>query len=70
LNQWWFNGLGYSNMTLDVDSTVITRFGDQEGAEVGYNPRYKGRESHHPILAFLAEPKMVTNAWIRSGDSA
>jgi len=70
LNQWWFNGLDYSNMTLDVDSTVITRFGNQEGAEVGYNPRYKGRKSHHPIIAFLAEPKMIANAWIRSGDSA
>lgn len=70
LNQWWHNALDYNNMTLDVDSTVITRFGEQEGAEVGYNPRYKGRKSHHPILAFLAEPKMVANSWIRSGNSA
>lgn len=67
-NQWWFRSLGYRNMTLDVDSTVITRFGEQEGAEVGYNPRYKGRKSHHPILAFLAEPKMVVNSWIRAGN--
>ena len=70
LNQWWFGNLGYRNMTLDVDSTVITRFGDQEGAELGYNPRYKGRKSHHPILAFLAEPKMVVNSWIRAGNCA
>lgn len=69
-NQWWHNALDYNNMTLDVDSTVITRFGEQEGAELGYNPRYKGRKSHHPILAFLAEPKMVANSWIRSGNSA
>lgn len=69
-NQWWFGNLGYRNMTLDVDSTVITRFGEQEGAEVGYNPRYKGRKSHHPILAFLAEPKMVVNSWIRAGNCA
>lgn len=68
LNRWWFANLGYRNMTLDVDSTVITRFGDQQGAEVGYNPRYKGRKSHHPILAFLAEPKMVVNSWIRAGN--
>ncbi len=70
LNQWWCGNLGYRNMTLDVDSTVITRFGDQEGAELGYNPRYKGRKSHHPILAFLAEPKMVVNSWIRAGNCA
>ena len=35
-------------VTLDVDSTAITRFGHQQGAEVGYNPRYHGRKSHHP----------------------
>ncbi len=70
LNQWWFNELGYTNLTLDVDSTVITRFGQQEGAEKGYNPKRKGRKSHHPIIAFLAEPKMIANAWMRTGDSA
>jgi len=70
LNRWWFGNLGYKHLTLDVDSTVITRFGDQEGAEVGYNPRYKGRKSHHPIMAFLAEPKMVVNSWIRAGNCA
>lgn len=70
LNRWWFGQLGYEHLTLDVDSTVITRFGNQQGAEVGYNPRYKGRKSHHPILAFLAEPKMVVNSWIRAGNCA
>lgn len=70
LNQWWFSELGYTNLTLDVDSTVITRFGHQEGAEKGYNPKRKGRKSHHPIIAFLAEPKMIANAWMRTGDSA
>lgn len=41
-SQWWFRSLGYKNMTLDLDSTVNTRFGEQEGVEVGYNPRCKG----------------------------
>ena len=26
-------------ITLDLDSTVITRYGDQEGSVVGYNPK-------------------------------
>jgi hypothetical protein len=67
---WWFTQLGHKNLTLDVDSTVITRFGNQEGAEKGYNPKHKGRKSHHPIIAFVAETKMVANAWMRSGNSA
>ena len=56
-------------MTLDIDSSVITRYGNQEGAEKGYNPDRQGRKSHHPLLAFCDERKMVVNAWMRSGDS-
>lgn len=56
-------------MTIDIDSTVITRYGHQELAEKGYNPAKRGRRSHHPLLAFCDELKMVVNAWMRSGDS-
>ena len=67
---WWFDQLGNKDLTLDIDSTVITRFGDQQGAEKGYNPKRPGRKSHHPIIAFVAETKMIANAWMRTGDSA
>jgi len=67
---WWFTEMGQKNLTLDIDSTVITRYGHQEGAEKGYNPKRHGRKSHHPIIAFVAETKMVANAWMRTGDSA
>jgi hypothetical protein len=70
LNSWWFSQLQIDKITVDIDSTVLTRFGEQECVEVGYNPRRHGRASHHPIIAFAAEPKMVIQAWMRSGDSA
>lgn len=56
-------------VTLDVDSTALTRFGQQEGAEVGYNPRYHGRRSHHPLIAFLTEPNLILNFWLRPGNA-
>ena len=31
---------------LDIDTTIKTLFGHQEGAEVGYNPHKPGRPSH------------------------
>src|SRR5437899_3054651 len=43
---------GYS---LDLDSTVFERYGQQEGALKGHNPRKHGRPSHHPLLAVLNE---------------
>ena len=54
---------------LSIDSSVITRYGEQEGAALGYNPKKKGRPSHHPLLAFLNRSKYVVNLWTRSGDT-
>ena len=61
--------LSFKYRTIDLDSSVITRFGHQEGAKVGYNPQKRGRPSHHPLMAFCEDSKMVLNGWMRSGDS-
>ena len=53
LYSWFFSELCFDNYTLDFDSTVMERCGDQEGAAVGYNPKRPGRKSHHPLLAFV-----------------
>lgn len=54
---------------LDLDSTVFERYGRQEGSLKGHNPRKHGRPSHHPLLAMLAEAKVVLNVWLRSGNA-
>jgi hypothetical protein len=36
---------------LDVDSTVVERCGEQEGALQRYNPRKRGSVTHHPEQA-------------------
>ena len=54
--------------TLRFDSTVITRYGTQEGARKGYNPTKRGRPSNHPQLAFLGSGYTV-NFWNRSGNT-
>ena len=69
LYSWMFSQLNFDNFTLDVDSSVWTRYGKQEGAKRGYNAKKRGRPSHHPIIAFVAEMKMVANFWLRPGDT-
>lgn len=68
MRKWW-SRMGIEKMTIDLDSTVITRYGHQEGSEVGYNPTKHGRASHHPLIAFCAELKMVVNGWMRPGNT-
>jgi hypothetical protein len=59
-------GITYDD--LNLDSSVVSRYGVQDGARKGYNPRKPGRPSHHPLFAFLGSGYVV-NLWNRSGDS-
>jgi hypothetical protein len=67
---WIFDNFKFDNFTLDIDSSVMTRYGVQQGAKKGYNPAKRGRPSHHPLIAFIADVKLVANMWLRSGDTS
>jgi hypothetical protein len=46
-----------SRLILDLDSTVVTVFGHQEGAAVGYNPRYRGKRSYIHCFVWKRTPR-------------
>ncbi len=58
-----------SRLILDLDSTVLTVFGRQEGAAVGYNPRYRGKRSYDPLLCLEANSSFLWDAELRPGDA-
>jgi len=58
-----------SRLILDLDSTVVTVFGRQEGAAVGYNPRYRGKRSYDPLLCLEANSSFLWDAELRPGDA-
>jgi len=68
--RWIISHYQHDNVTVDFDSSVLTRYGSQEGAKPGYNPQKPGRASHHPLLAFVNDLRLVANFWLRSGDTA
>jgi len=54
--------------TLDLDSTaLIHEDGHQEGVRTGYT-RKGLKPCLHPLIAVLAEAKMVAGYWLRSGN--
>ena len=55
---------------LTFDSSVLPRYGEQEGVRKGYNPVKHGRPGHSPLLAFLNKSKYVIHLWNRSGNVA
>ena len=56
-------------MILDMDSTVLTLYGKQELALVGYNPTKHGRPSYHPLLCFDGIAKDCIHAELRAGNA-
>ena len=58
-----------SRLILDLDSTVITVFGRQEKAEVGYNPRYRGKRSYNPLLCIEANSSYLWDTELRPGNA-
>ena len=53
--------------TLDLDSTVFCRYGEQDGSFKGHNPIKHGRPSHHPLVAWLSERRRLLWATLRAG---
>jgi hypothetical protein len=53
---------------LDVDTTAKPLFGHQEGAVVGYNPRYPGRPSHIYHTYMMAELRLVLEVEVAPGN--
>lgn len=53
---------------LDIDVTVNPLFGNQEGAEVGYNPQKPGRPSHVYHSYFVAGLRISLGVEVRPGN--
>ena len=56
-----------NRVILDFDSSVNTVFGNQEGAEVGYNSMHPGKKSMHPLYVFDGISRLCLYAELRNG---
>ncbi len=56
-------------LLFDLDSTVLTLYGHQEKARIGYNPRKRGRPSYHPLVCFEGQTRDFWHGELRPGDA-
>jgi hypothetical protein len=59
-----------SRLIFDLDSTVVTVFGHQEHAAVGYNPRYRGKRSYNPLLCIESNSSYLWDTELRAGNAS
>jgi len=58
-----------TKVIFDLDSTVLTLYGKQEMARIGYNLKKWGRPSYHPLLCFNGITKDFWHGELRPGDT-
>jgi hypothetical protein len=61
--------MGPRYVWLDFDDTVITLFGNQQQAKVGYNPRYHGRPSLKARVCFVGDSNELLYLRLSNGKS-
>jgi len=58
-----------SRLIFDLDTTVVTVFCRQQRTAAGYNPRYRGKRSHNPLLCIEANSSFLWDAELRPGNA-
>lgn len=56
-------------VVLDLDSTVLTVYGRQQQAAVGYNPRKRGRPSYLAVLCFEGQTRDCLEGALHPGNT-
>jgi len=66
---WKRCGIQYSHIAIDIDTTVETIYGDQEGGRVGHNPKHRGKKGYRPILCFIEQTREYLYGKLRKGET-
>jgi hypothetical protein len=64
---WQLCEISYSVVHVNLDTTVETIFGDQEGGRKGHNTKYRGKKGFRPVLGFIEETREYLVGKLRRG---
>jgi hypothetical protein len=61
--------LSYRRIHVDIDTTVETLYGNQQGGRKGHNTSHRGKKGYRPILCFIEETREFLTGKLRRGDT-
>src|SRR3990170_6990799 len=64
---WALCGIAYTVIHVNLDTTVETLFGDQEGGRKGHNTKHRGKKGFRPVLGFIEETREYLVGKLRKG---
>ena len=64
---WQLCGFQFYQIRINIDTTVKTVYGNQQGARKGHNTKHRGKEGLRPILCFIEETREYLLGKLRKG---
>ena len=64
---WQLCGLQYRRVRVNIDTTVKTVYGNQQGARKGHNTQHRGKLGLRPLLGFIEETREYLVGKLRKG---
>jgi hypothetical protein len=66
---WRTCGIGYCRVRVNIDTTVETLFGNQQGGRKGHNTKNRGKKGYRPVLCFIANTREYLVGKLRRGET-
>lgn len=66
---WHLCELRYAVIHIDIDTTVETLYGGQQGGRKGHNTRHRGKKGYRPVLCFIEETREYFVGKLRAGET-
>lgn len=66
---WKLCNIGLRKIHVDIDTTVETLYGNQEGGRKGHNTRNRGKKGYRPVLGFIYETREYIAGKLRKGET-
>ena len=64
---WQLCGLKFVRVRVNIDTTVKTVYGSQQGARKGHNTKHRGKLGLRPVLVFIEETREYLTGKLRKG---
>ena len=66
---WQQLDLNYSRICVDIDTTVETLYGNQQGGRKGHNTKHRGKKGYRPVLCFIEQTREYLIGKLRKGET-
>lgn len=66
---WQLCGFTFYQIRINIDTTVETVYGNQQGARKGHNIKHRGKKGLRPLLGFIEETREYLIGKLRKGTS-